>query len=380
MTAHAKIIFILVFFVFLNSYGIGSSNLDYIIAGVIFLVYIQNLKSVNRKVNYFDLLPIIFLLIWIYGFLFGLFNGASLYNAFFNFPGILLTLTYFPFKSANFKISDVFKLIFYPTLLLNIFICVVILTGRLSFSSANFIESRQYYSVGLILQVICTSFFYIKKKDVQIFGLNYNLVRFNALISLIVLVISFSKGFWLSLVASFFLISFMTFVHHLLKNKLVFNNILSLILIPFLVTFFLIYNPDIRDGLMFFFSDDALGNSLRAEQSKYLTSEFTVSGSGFGIPLKSGYLRDEFGYSFELSYYNLIHKIGIFSVFIFFSFLVSIWSSIKLIVITGPTPKSIIAISSLTFLIAAAGNPLLFSSLNAIIFSLILSQFNINDV
>lgn len=379
MKVYTKIVFIAIFCMFLNSFGISSSIFDYIISGFIILIYLANLKKINLKIGIFDIVPIVFLTTWFYGFLIGLFNGSTFYNAIFNFPGMLLLALYFPFKKANLSISELGKLVFYPTLLLNSYVLSIILSGNFVFSSSSFIDSRQYYSVGLILQVIVFSFVFIRENDLKNLGIKNYLIWLNATISLLILILSFSKGFWLSLSVSIFLIIGMSFVHYLIKRKIVIKNVLLILFIPSGICLFLISNPDIFDGIILFFSSDATGNALRNEQAKYLSDEFTIFGSGFGIPLKSGYMRDENGYSFELSYYNFIHKVGIFSFGIFFTLLYVVYYSIKNFIVSGPQPIFVISISSLTFLISASGNPLLFSSINIVILTLILTQFSKYD-
>ena len=201
---------------------------------------------------------------------------------------------------------------------------------------------------------------------------------FSIELSFLVILLSFSKGFWLSFLVSLFFIITLTFIYNIRKGNLSKKNVQIIIIVPFITFLFFYFNPIIIDGLLVFISPEAIGNSLRNEQAKYLSSEFTLVGSGFGVPLKSGYMRDMNGYAFELSYYNLLHKLGFFSFFIILSFGYLIAISIKHFIKNGPTFFSILSISSLSFLISASGNPLLFASLNMIIFSIIASQFKLH--
>ena len=219
---------------------------------------------------------------------------------------------------------------------------------------------------------------FIKKNDIVIKNLNKYLIHFtriNAILSFVVILLSFSKGFWLSLSGTIVFIFSLTFLYYFKQFKISKSNIFIILGVPLILLIFLISNPLIYDGLQFFFSSEAIGNNLRLEQATYLKNEFSFFGSGFGVPLKSGYLRDEFGFAFELSYYNFIHKIGVFSFFVFFVYLYLIVFSIKLFLKFGPRFTTILAISSLSFLLAASGNPLLFSSINMIILTILIVQF-----
>jgi len=389
MISFSKVTLLLIFIILLNSYGISSSNLDYLVSGFILFYYILKVNSFDKKLLFIDSVPFIFIFVWLFGFSLGLINGATLYSAFFNFPGMLLLLLYFPFHYAKIKFYHILKIFSYSTFLINLLVCYTSLSSSFTFDVLNLMRSRQYYSVGLILQVICLSFSFIKKKD-SIF-LNsgkyfYYFIKANSILSFVVLLFSFSKGFWLSAFTSVFFIGSLTFLYNFKKHKISKSNIALLIGIPVIVLFISITNPFLVEGVKLFFDFDVDGNKIRLEQAGYLKNEFTFLGAGFVVPLKSGYMRDYYGFAFELSYYNIIHKIGIFSIFIFSIYIYLFFFSIKYFLRFGPNFISIFAISSLTYLISASGNPILFSSLNMVILTIILVQFkhilkkNLNEI
>ena len=368
-------------FFLLNSVGIKSSIIDYIVAGLyIFssLIFLNKFKFQRSTEFYF---PIVMILVWIYGFVIAITNNTDLYNIIFNFPGILLMVLFYPINSIKLSYKNIFHLFVYSALAINIYVIIGILfRGNLELVLSDLILNRQYYSVSLILQVISFNFILLSKENLRTICVSnklYIITRINSLLSMIVLLISFSKGFWLSSFASFFLIIFISFLNKLKNRKVHIKYSLILFSLPLIPIFFYFYIPDFTDAILAFFSSDAVGNTIRNEQAKYLYNEFSYFGSGLGTPLKSGYIRDQYGYAFELSFYNVIHKFGILmSIILLYPYFYSIVFFIRKLFYRGAQFQSIFSISALSFLIAASGNPLLFASLNMLIFTIVLILIN----
>ena len=76
--------------------------------------------------------------------------------------------------------------------------------------------------------------------------------------------------------------------------------------------------------LLYTFSSEESSNNIRTEQASFLIREFSLFGSGLGSSLESGYSRDSTGYGFELTYLNIIHKLGVFSMALFLYYLSTI--------------------------------------------------------
>ena len=64
--------------------------------------------------------------------------------------------------------------------------------------------------------------------------------------------------------------------------------------------------------------------NIRTERASFLIREFSPFGNGLGSSLESGYARDNTGYGFELTYLNIIHKLGVFSMALFLYYLSTI--------------------------------------------------------
>ena len=114
--------------------------------------------------------------------------------------------------------------------------------------------------------------------------------------------------------------------------------------------------------LLYTFSNKEISNSLRATQSGYLIKEFSVLGAGLGTPLQSGYVRDQTGYGFELTYLNIIHKLGLFSVALFGYYFATLALLFYRIFHRKFLLGSFLSLGLMGYLIVGAGNPLLLSA------------------
>jgi len=367
-----------VFIVLLSSVGIKSSFLDYSISFIYLLIFIFSRKKIKSLSSIIDYFPIIMIIAWLYAFFLGLFNGTSFYNIIFNFPGILLVALYFPFSTVSLNKKEIFIIFLIATSIINIYVLYpVFITNTYTLKLGDLMVNRKYYSPSLILQVIAFNTLLIKRGEFKQIDLSNRLIfisKINAILSLIVLLISFSKGFWLSLLGSFFLINAMAAIYYFKKGKIGKVQIFIFFLVVFLVLYIITNFPDFIDSVMLFFSNNAVGNSLRSEQAIYLIKEFSFFGAGLGTPLSSGYMRDVFGYAFELSFYNVIHKFGVFSILLFIPYLYVLYSNLRWIINHNTNFNTIFSISILSYLLAASGNPILFATINVIIFMIWVSQ------
>jgi hypothetical protein len=117
--------------------------------------------------------------------------------------------------------------------------------------------------------------------------------------------------------------------------------------------------------LNFFIGIEFNDGNPRAEQAQYLIDDFTFLGHGLGAPLSnSNYVRDGvFDYSFELTYHNLIHKLGIFSLIIFFSYGYTVFRGIELIINKNNNSKMVggLIIILMSYALVGYGNPIIFN-------------------
>jgi len=122
-----------------------------------------------------------------------------------------------------------------------------------------------------------------------------------------------------------------------------------------------LHNTAAEDLLLFAYSPEQAGNTIRDEQRGEILADVNVPGRGLGAPLRSGYSRDELGYGFELSFENAIHKFGIMSGFLFLAYIASLWSFARATFAPGLLGAGVAGFSGMLYLIPAAGNPTLFA-------------------
>ncbi|WP_339060912.1 O-antigen ligase family protein [Tepidibacillus marianensis] len=159
--------------------------------------------------------------------------------------------------------------------------------------------------------------------------------KLSVFIMMITLLLSNTRGIWVSFFigASIIFTLFNGFGYLKGKAKLFYSfavkrkllSIFILLLVITGITFFFgsyIVNTFERITSIFDFSQANESNSIRKEQAVKLIAEFfnhPIFGKGFGGTLESGYVRSvSEPYSFELSYLELLYKLGIvgFSIFV----------------------------------------------------------------
>src|SRR5690606_12706420 len=110
---------------------------------------------------------------------------------------------------------------------------------------------------------------------------------------------------------------------------------------------------------MFSTNDEA--NIDRYEQLYFLLNDLTFWGKGSGAVI-SGYSRNvDKPYGFELSYLNLVHKVGVMAIFVILAYASLIIRSFSQIAANYNTKYAIAALGAMTYLFIAIGNPLLFA-------------------
>jgi hypothetical protein len=150
-------------------------------------------------------------------------------------------------------------------------------------------------------------------------------------------------------------------------------NIVLIILVAFGINIFQ------KDDTLTIFGNNDISNQNRYSQADAVIDELTIFGKGWGATFSSPDLdRDENGYSIELSYPNLFHKIGIFSCIYFIIYLFIIFKGLKRLSFNNfvNNKEGLYVIGSIYYLFMALGNPVLFSPINVVLTSLSLKVIN----
>jgi len=316
---------------------------------------------------------------WLIGVMIGLINGAKPNLAFRNFFGLVVYLL-IPFMFiVQPSLKSVITMLYFAGVfqicysLLNSYTIInpfayhveSSLSEMRNFSSIGGIILFPLFLVGLACKILPKKFMpYDYGNVVNKLSDNY-IFTFLSLYALIVPV--FSKGFVLATIILFIFIFLLAFYYSISAMALRKNLIILFIL---LVAILCALPPSFYNILAHSFSSQEVSNATRAEQYDYLVNEFSLLGSGLGSILRSGYVRDyDCGYGFELTYINLIHKLGIFSMFLFSSYIITIVIPIVRVFNKVYVFESLFGLGLMGYLIVGAGNPLLLSVPGVIVHS-----------
>jgi len=117
---------------------------------------------------------------------------------------------------------------------------------------------------------------------------------------------------------------------------------------------------------------DNQSNAIRGEQSFYLVNEFynyPILGKGFGSTLSSGFIRDDkIPYTFELSYLELLYKLGVVG---FSVFLIGLLWLVNTIYKSPIRQRKVLLISLICLLFVSFTNPYIVSALGMFLLSVL---------
>jgi hypothetical protein len=308
---------------------------------------------------------------WIVGALTGLVYGAIPANVFRNFFGLLcyllvpLLLVVGPRPRT--LMTTAIAAGFLQALIALYLTAVTPPDPTLLLGAGSISDLRTVYSAGFVTMfpVLTTGlalrwFPQVRAAASQLTGL-LHLASSRIVVALIIfalLIPAMSKGF---IFATGLLITAMLLVsaHYALRFSGSWRPILWSAI--FAVVAFALLPSEVRSLIGYSFSGEEGGNAIRSEQFDYLTSEFTFLGNGLGATLRSGYSRDDTGYGFELTYLNIIHKLGIWSVFLFGAYSLTLLLAISRLWRGVQVVPAAFAVGAMGFLIVGAANPLLLS-------------------
>lgn len=179
------------------------------------------------------------------------------------------------------------------------------------------------------------------------------------LVGCLLVVPSMSKGFILAAVMLGTFISFAAILEALQRRRVGLWHMGGLALVFSAGLYFAIITYSEWDVS---FSSQEPSNLVRKEQAAKLAAEFEWMGNGLGARLKSGYARDDAGYGFELTYLNLVHKLGLAAVPIFLLYAGTVGLAARLSLSARTRAEGVVALGAMCYLVVGAGNPLLLSA------------------
>ncbi len=379
---YKKFFFIFFASLLLTTIGIYQSfSYQYVILFIFILCAIvirpYNAVIIPISSELVNFLPILMLVLWVYGIFNGVIQQNSTVSILRNFAGMSFYIVFYILLVARPTVKEISNFLvllssFYIVLSLYSIVYALRNPDTHTFDDVGIKVVALYYSIGISIVFIPLSlnFFYyiarfkeIEKFRLGFFGSSHTSNILTILICFLFVLVSGSKGFYL---AFLWLFSITLFIAALKMFKTFKTNkifITILLIIPLIVVSFA--------SLIIFIIGTVLvlelaSDSPRVVQSSELIADFTLFGRGLGGVLPSGYTRDPMGYGFELTYHNVIHKFGIFSVPIFFSLFFPIFIALRNLLHGKIITESVLIIGLMCYLFPAYGNPLLFAPLNVI--------------
>lgn len=354
---------LLVLFLVLTTFSIGSLRFQYVVLGLALpLLLIPRLPLYRLGFSGFFAIRFSSALIfsaWCYGVFLGLATDVNPLLVFSNFAGMSLYLPFSFFITSYRPSFSKIEGIVGSSAIFYVFVSIFGIwqwgfTGFGDVTVFGLTAFRAYYSIGslIFLPFLC----------VNLFGLFSAFTFYRVLkiaVSLFFLFLTGSKGVYLAVavLAILFVVTFLqSCFQGTAKPKILVSTLIGILGFILLINTSSFYYA-ITESLMFELSS----SHPRSVQRDALVAEFSMLGAGLGAPLDSGFARDALGYGFELTYHNILHKLGlVVGVLVVVVLAVPfIWSMFK--TIRHPKSEAPLVLGLTSYLIVGYGNPIVFA-------------------
>jgi hypothetical protein len=356
---------------FFDTFWIYMALICWVIVAAPVVAATNGLTVDNRSL--LDYIPLLMVVSWLYGAIVGTVSGVDLSLVFRNFFGMTIYCLYPVFAFWFRDRKQVLRFIWYCALasatLLTIFIVDSLYDINFG-EGGDFDRTQAFEEIGLHsfrLHYASNSFFLLAGLLLVIPRARENsgLSRISTPIAW--LLIAWFLGLYLSSLSKGFLLALLMLVAACLLTRKSGRIWIAAVAVPLGIV--LLVNVDWQSWSTLLFGDEFSGRSARSEQYEYLMSDLTLFGHGLGAALSnSPYSRDTLGYGFELTYLNLIHKFGVFSLVIFGALAYTVL--VALVLLTSRSPKrrltGAIGLTLMLYLVVSVGNPIMFSPIGVV--------------
>ncbi len=338
----------------------------------LFVVYVfSRMKLV--KLQKVDLIALSFILVWIYGIIIGLIRGNEKQYIFANFAGLVCYFMYFIFVNYKIDKNRLIKFVLLAGLLLSLLSSIGMLSyqtgirvppflsGNITFSSTG--QVRIYTAtLPVAFSLLGVSFYQILYSNKDFSFLNLHKKKYAYLLFIIsffsIFIVTASKGFTLGGVSIIFIIFLFSYGSQITRKKIHISFVLFIILLLFgIITFNQLGYFNILTEM---FSTEDIANIARYTQLDYIIDDITFWGNGLGSIVPGFISNRESPYGYELIYFNIIHKFGIFSIILFFNWIYMFIYLFRKCWNNKNTVNNVIMLSSLGYLFTSIGNPIVF--------------------
>lgn len=378
-----KVIYVILFLILATNFTTSSYYIMFIIVSLVVGVV------VSRRMNFplylkEDYIAFSFLAVWGYGFIMGLIRGNNPAYVCSNFAGMICYVFYFYLIYIKADLRSLSKIIISAGILLSCIsilrlfsyvfgVSIPLIAGDVGISSTG--QLRVYFSTLCVSYSALGISFYalLNKKYIPQDSILKNRILALLIFTLATASLFFiasSKGFLLGGIATIFIIIVALYSKRIIKGKIPYSLMPIIILIA-IIFGFLVYLDYFSIFEMMFNAEDS-SNKVRYDQLTYLIDDINLLGNGLGAVIPGVIRSDEGPYGFELTYINLIHKFGVFSLVLFGNWIYMFFSLFKKILTRTHVFYSIIAVSALGYLFPSIGNPLLMHPSLVILNSIVL--------
>lgn len=356
------------------------------------LLLVRNLFSRNLFVvtipplSWHDAVPLTFLICWLYGVGIGLLYGNNINYIFANFTGMIFYAFYFVLIKSNISKDNVLNSVLIAAtinLVSNVLIkiyqiifglesidnnIIVAILGTFATGSSTG-QSRLLNINQLVIFALLSVLLYrvfVARYDMRLGG-SY-VLRCNKIVALLLITLSLyvlvimsaSKGYMLAVLFLFAILSGLMILNKSFSRKSLMKIFVSVVV--GVLFFVLLASFQYSNIIAKMFAQDDEANIVRYVQLANLLDDITFFGKGLGAVIIDVVRNEEKPYGFELSYVNVIHKIGIFSVPLFICYCYSLYKAITELKRKRESWRySAAALGALCYLFPALGNPILFS-------------------
>lgn len=360
---------------------------------LIYLIFFKGYRNI-----YFPIFLILSILIPVYGVSVSLFRGNNISYAIDDASGYIFFVTGLALASLVYYKPELKKIILKHFLISSVIVSAFTILLYFSYASGLFSFEQMRllltdWNIGFAgievngaVRIFLRNHIYVLVSFIFIFGylllgnLNYRLGLYLLLVLFgSALIISNSRGLFVGLAIGMFLL--------FVIKKLSFLKIVIAYAGATLFLLSLFFFSEgwqkiwTRVSSIFDFENDT-SNNIRREQSAHLLNEFTlypIFGKGYGSTLTTGFVRDaSIPYSFELSYLELLYKLGIIG---FVAFVLTL-STLFLVIrrCEDELVKKISFVVLLTFFLISLTNPFIVSSLGMFLLSIIFAITQNNSI
>lgn len=352
----------------------ASTGLCYVaFAVIIFFTCLSVLLKPKLTISfnqYEDLIPLTFVMVWLYGVIIGLIRHNQPNYIFANFAGMIVYLFYYVLLIFRIPKMSVFKVAFYGGVTIAVMTTTIFYLNQFNILSlyrgwSSTGQMRVFITIlttAFIPWLLTVSLFFMPNDKKEIIRSSFKVNKISSLFiflicSFSILYISASKGFTLGILFYFAFVPVLFYSPKFLEGKL---NVKLPIFLTFILILFVVYSSlGYGDIVTKLFAKVDISNKARYDQLDFIIRDFKFFGNGLGATINGSIRSVVAPYGFELTYVNLIHKFGFMSVILFLGWAYLFIKIISRILVGKELLYNIAAFGALGYMLPSIGNPLL---------------------